>query len=84
MGDIESDNPEYDITKEKFKNLAKEMAAVRKKATETKGKGKRKLILSESEYEVELETTAVDIIEGVVLNKFLVHTHFKHFVESGA
>ena len=47
LGDIESDNPEYDITKEKVKNLVKEIAAARKKATETKGKGKRKLILSE-------------------------------------
>ena len=36
MGDIESDNPEYEITKEKIKKLAKEIAAIRKKATETK------------------------------------------------
>ena len=45
---IESDNPKYDITKEKVKKLAKEIVAVRKKATETKGKGKRKMILSDS------------------------------------
>ena len=51
MGDIESDNPEYEITKEKIKNLANEIRTVRKKETETKGKGKRKLIPSESEDE---------------------------------
>ena len=51
MGDIESNNLEYDITKEKIKKLAKEIAAARKKTTETKGKGKRKLILSESKDE---------------------------------
>ena len=46
MGDIESDNLEYDITKDKVKKLGKEIAATRKKETETKGKGKRKMILS--------------------------------------
>ena len=81
MGDIESDNIEYDITKEKVKNLAKEIAVVRKKATETKGKGKRNLILSESEDEEELLATVVDIIEDTVANKVLVKTQFKIFVK---
>ena len=72
MGDIESDNPEYDITKEKIKKLAKEIVAVRKKATKTKGKGKRNLILSDLEDEEELLATTVDIIEDVVANKVSV------------
>ena len=84
MGDIESDNPEYDMTKYKVKNLAKEIAASRKKDTETKGKGKHKLILSESEDEEELLGTIVDIIEDVVANKFSVETQFKRFVEARA
>ena len=84
MGDIESDNLEYDITKDKFKNLAKEIATAIKKETERKGKGKRKLILSESEDEEELLATDVDIIEDVVANKVLVETQFKIFVEAGA
>ena len=84
LGDIESDNPEYEITKEKIKKLAKEISAVRKKATETKGKGKRKLILSDSEDEEELLATDVDIIEDVVANKVPVKTQFQKFVEAGA
>ena len=55
MGDIEFDNLEYEISKEKIKKLAKEIVAVRKKTTETKGNGKRKLILPE-ESEDEDET----------------------------
>ena len=74
MGDIESDNPEYDITKEKIKNLSKEIAATRKKETETKGNGKHKLILSDSEDEEETLATAIDIREDAVANKVLVET----------
>ena len=62
LGDIKSHNLEYDITKEKFIKLAKEIAAVRKKETQEKGKGKRKLILSESEDEDKLVATAINII----------------------
>ena len=72
--DIESDNPEYAITKDKIRKLAREITAARKKATQEKGKGKRKLILSESEYEDELVATIVDIIKYTVANKFLVET----------
>ena len=72
LGDIEYDNPEYEITKEKIKKLAKEIAATRKKSTETKGKGKRKLILLDSEDEEELLATAVDIIEDAIANKVSV------------
>ena len=84
LGDIESDNLEYDITKEKIKKLANEIVAARKKATETKGKGKCKLILSDSEDEEELLATTIDIIEDAVANKVLVETQFKRFVEPGA
>ena len=72
--DIESDNPEYAITKDKIKKLAKEIAAARKKATQEKGKGKCKLILSESEDEDKLVATVVNIIEDVVVNKVSVET----------
>ena len=83
MGDIEFDNPEYDITKEKIKKQAKEISAVRKKEPETKGKGKCKLILSESEDEEELLVITVDIIEYSVANKVLVETQFQKFVKAG-
>ena len=79
MGYIESDNPDYEITKEKIKNLAKEIATTTKKAIETKGKGKRKLILSESEDEEELLATAVDIIEDSIENKVSVKNSSKNF-----
>ena len=82
--DIESDNPEYAITKDKIRKLAREIAATRKKETQEKGKGKRKLILSELEDEDELVATAIDIIEDVVVRKFLVESQFKCFVKSGA
>ena len=84
MGDIESDNPEYEITKEKIKKLAKEIATVRKKETKTKGKGKCKPILSDSKDEEELLATTVDIIKDAVANKVLVEAQFKKFVEAGA
>ena len=45
--DIEFDNPEYAITKDKIRKLAREITTARKKATQEKGKGKHKLILSE-------------------------------------
>ena len=83
-GYIESENPEYDVTKEKVKKLAKEIAAMRKKATETKGKGKHKLILSDLEDEEELLATTVDIIEDAVANKVSVEAQFKKFFEEGA
>ena len=84
MGDIDFNNPEYEITKEKIKKIAKEIVAVRKKATETKGKGKHKMILSDSEDEEETLATMVDIIEYAVANKVPVEAQFKKFVESGA
>ena len=84
MGDIESENPEYDIKKEKIKKIALEITTVRKKATKTKGKGKHKSILSDSEEEEELLTTMVDIIEDVVANKVPVEKQFQKFVEAGA
>ena len=74
MGDIEYDNPEYSITKDKVKKLAKEIAAVRKKATETKGKGKHKLILSQSKDQEELLSIATNIIEDAIANNVSVET----------
>ena len=72
--DIEFDNPEYAITKDKIRKLAREIAAARKKETQEKGKGKCNLILLELEEEDELVATTFYIIEYVVTNKFLVET----------
>ena len=84
LGDIESENPKYSLTKDKVKKLAAKIAAARKKVTETKGKGKRKLILSQSKDDNELLSTAIDIIEDVVANKVLVETQFQRLGEAGA
>ena len=71
---MESDNPEYAITKDKIRKLVREITAARKKETQEKGKGKHKIILSESEDEDELVAMAFDIIEDVVANKVPVET----------
>ena len=84
MGDIESNNHQYDITKDKVKKLEKEITAARKNATETKGKGKHNLILSKLEDEEELLAIGANIIEDVVANKVLVKTQLKIFVETRA
>ena len=82
--DSQSDNPQYDMTKENLRKIAKEVATSRKKkGTQGKGKGKHKIILSEeSEDEEELLATAADILEDAEKNRVSVETHFKHFVES--
>ena len=82
--DIESENLEYAITKDKIRKLAKEIAAVRKKATQEKGKGKHKIILSESENEDELVAMAIHIIEDDVVNKVPIEMQFRYFFESRA
>ena len=50
--DIESDDPEYTMTKENLRKIAKEVATSKKrKALQEQGKGKCKIIHSESEDE---------------------------------
>ena len=73
--DIESDNPEYAMTKENLRKIANEIATSRKKkAIQEKGKGKRILLLSDLEDEEELLATTVNILEDATKNKFLVET----------
>ena len=66
MGEIDTENPEYAVTKENIRKLSKEIEASRKRKRtqeQEQGKGKHKLIITESsEYEEELAATACDII----------------------
>ena len=84
-GEIDTENPEYVVTKENICKLSKEIVTSRKiKRTQEQeqGKGKRKLIIADSSKDKEeLVTMACDIIEYVVANKFLVETQFQRFVE---
>ena len=82
--DIESNNPEYAITKDKIRKLAREIAVARKKATQENGRGKRKLIPSEYKDEYELVAMAITIIEDAVVNKVSFDTQFRCFVDSRA
>ena len=83
--DIESDNPEYAMTKENLNKITKEIAASRKRKTnQGKGKGKCQLILSESEDKEELLAISINIIENAAANKISVETQFKQFVDAGA
>ena len=88
MGETESENPEYAVTKGIIQNLSKEIAAARKKLKtqqQQQGKGKRKIILADSsEDEEELATTTLDIIEDAAANKVPVKTQLQRFVDAGA
>ena len=72
-GEIDTENPEYAVTKENIRKLSKEIAASRKRKRtqeQEQGKGKHKIIIIESlEYEKELLPMAFDIIEYVRENK---------------
>ena len=82
---IESDDPQYAMTKENLRKITKEVAASRKrKALQEKWKGKRNLILLESEDEEKLLVTGLNIIEDATTNKFLVETQFRWFVDARA
>ena len=51
MGEVEPDNPEYDVSRGIIKKLATEIVVARKKIRaqkEQQGKGKCKIIISES------------------------------------
>ena len=77
-GVLDTENPEYVVTKENIRKLSKEIAASRKRKRtqeQEQGKGKRKLIIAESsEDEEELAAIAYDIIEDSASNRVLVET----------
>ena len=75
---IETENPEYAVTKEIITKLSKEIAATRKrKRTQPQGKGKHKIIIPESsDDDEEVEAMTLDIIEDATANKVLVETQF--------
>ena len=87
-GEIDTENPEYVVTKENIRRLSKEIAASRKRKRTQKqeqGKGKHKLIIAESsEDEEEIVATTCDIKEDTIANKVLVEAQFHKFVKAGA
>ena len=87
MGEIDTEDLEYAVTKENITKLSKEIATSRKRKKtqeQEQGKGKHKLIIPESsEDEEELAATALDIIEDATTNKVPVETQFQIFFEAG-